>query len=115
MIPAATSTAAVRRARRRALAALGAAALIGTTACGAEDPTEGAERSGAQAEASAEASAAAPSPEVSGGGSSSVGGASSGSSGSVESEGGGGMGLADCDPQACLVRHWKVWVPFHVI
>ena len=32
-----------------------------------------------------------------------------------EGRGGGGMGLADWDPQACLVRHWKVWVPFHVI
>ena len=87
MIPVATSTAAVRRSRRRALAALGAAALIGTTACGAEDPTEGAERSGAQAEASAEASAAAPSPEVSGGGSSS-------SSGTTTAPSSGGKGTS---------------------
>lgn len=64
MITASTPTPAARRARRRALLALGAVALIGTTACGTEDGTEGAERSEAQAEASAEASAVAPSPDT---------------------------------------------------
>lgn len=59
------STAAARRARRHAAVALGAAALIGVTACGSGDATDGAEPGGAQTEASADASAAPQSSEAS--------------------------------------------------
>lgn len=53
-----TGAATAGRRARTALAALGVAALLGTTACGAEDSTEGAGQSPAQTEVSADASAA---------------------------------------------------------